>query len=267
MQKIPRLYILTILGLCYLAPVFSQNVADVAALIKYGRIDSARVLTDRWSPPDSLSDSQLFLKGLAQKDADDAAALFEILLNHHPASDYADDALFRLAQKQYAEGLYAQSRTKFRTLLANYPRSPLVQKSLLWTGMTYQATGDQDSARIFYNRSVSDKPPVQIADTTPPDIKPPDTNGVDPGTVINNPPPARKLYSVQVGAFSNSNSAKMRKAFFEHEGFEVKLRNKVKDGQQLYLIWVGSFATADEARVFGSRLKKRYGSGYVIVKE
>lgn len=260
--KIKRLIFLLILGAIGLR---AQNVSEVAALIKYGQLDSARTLAARWTPADSLSDSQLFLKALAQKNARIAAGLYETLLIRHPVSDYADDALFRLAQGQYAEGLYSQSRSKLHRLLQTYPRSPLVQKVLLWMGMTFQATGQNDSARVYYDLSVAENPLSEIADMAGTAAAENPISTEAPPRLT--PSSAQNRYSVQVGAFSNVNSANMRKAFFENEGFEVKLRTKNKDGTQLYLIWVGSFATPDEARVFGSRLKKRYGSGYVLVRE
>jgi cell division protein FtsN len=72
---------------------------------------------------------------------------------------------------------------------------------------------------------------------------------------------------VQVGAFASQNNAVLRKSFFERAGYPVKLRTKRKGNDLLYLVWIGTYATLEEAKKTGEALKSKYGLSYHIVTE
>jgi cell division protein FtsN len=79
--------------------------------------------------------------------------------------------------------------------------------------------------------------------------------------------PASPRYAVQVGAFANQTNALMRKSFFANAGYQVTLRMKKRDNATLYLVWIGTYATMDEARQTGEKLKNKYGLSYHLVTE
>ncbi len=68
------------------------------------------------------------------------------------------------------------------------------------------------------------------------------------------PPPLR--FALQVGAFTTQVNAEKQKQFFEQLGYPVEVLNKVKDNRALFLVWVGTYPTYDEAKAGGVTIKK-----------
>src|SRR6185369_13203468 len=58
----------------------------------------------------------------------------------------------------------------------------------------------------------------------------------------------RAAFSLQVGAFSTMENAGKLKHRFEELGYPVEISNKVMERKTLYVVWVGAFDTADQAR-------------------
>ena len=77
---------------------------------------------------------------------------------------------------------------------------------------------------------------------------------------------ATTAYVLQVGAFSSSTNAQKRKNFFEDLGYSVEVTNKVRSGRSLFLVWVGSFHSMEEARLEGRRIKTKYKTDSIIVE-
>jgi len=73
-------------------------------------------------------------------------------------------------------------------------------------------------------------------------------------------------FAVQVGAFSTVENANKQKRFFHNVGYPVEILNKVKRGKSYYLVWIGSFNSYDEARKFGSEMKRRYKIEPIVVE-
>lgn len=68
------------------------------------------------------------------------------------------------------------------------------------------------------------------------------------------------LYTVQIGAFKNLSDAEKLKIKFEKKGFKSFVTDiKSKNGEKLYRVWVGEFATRKEAEEVSSKIKKNEG--------
>ena len=241
----------------------AQSVQDVADLIRAGDMETARDEIRLWGPVSGLSDSRLFLKALSNPVADSAYAEYELLIEKYPDSQHADDALFRMAQYRYARGLYQSAKTFYKQTVSKNPKSPLAQKALYGIGLCFQAIDQSDSANFYFKKCISLGSGTSIARLAQSDYHKQSENESKPDLPESN----RIEYAVQVGAFSHQTNALMRKAYYEREGFQVKLRQKYRDGILFYLVWLGSFDTPEEARTFGAQLQKRYGVRYTIVSE
>jgi cell division protein FtsN len=64
-------------------------------------------------------------------------------------------------------------------------------------------------------------------------------------------------YTLQTGAFSTMANAEKQKNFFDDLGYTVDITNKIRGGRSLYLVWVGSYRTAEEARAAGREMKAK----------
>ncbi|NQT23718.1 tetratricopeptide repeat protein [candidate division KSB1 bacterium] len=245
---------------------YAQSVQDVAALIRAGEMETARNHIQLWGPTKDLSDSRLFLKALSNPDADSAFNEYQLLIDKYPQSSHADDALFRMAQYKYARGLYKSAKDLYKQTLQKNPQSQLVQKSLYGTALCFQATDQADSANHYFRKCISENPGSSIAKLAQNDFEDQAEERAGQNQPVS-PQSNRIEYAVQVGAFSHQTKALMRKAYYEREGFQVKLHQKSKDGTLYYLVWLGSFDTPEEARTFGAQLQKRYGVRYFLVSE
>ncbi|MFQ5799790.1 MAG: SPOR domain-containing protein [Bacteroidota bacterium] len=161
----------------------------------------------------------IFLQGMLTTDGAEAAKIFQSVVDNFPDSEWADDALYKVYQFYYSLGLYRTAEEKLAGLKKKYPQSEYV-------------TGKK-------------KTPVATAPSPQPTVQP---KAVSTGS----------SYSVQVGAFRVMENASTVKNFFGREGYEVEIRNKVRNGQSLHAVWVGSFGTLEEARKFSQDLQVKY---------
>lgn len=250
---------------CPLATIQSQNYSEIITLIQNGQTHKARQLLLQIDENQKETDSFLFLKGCLSTDGDSAVACYEKLLQTYPNSQYSDDALFKLAQLKYAQGLYLTSRKQFSQLLKEYPRSGLHQQCNYWIGLCYQATGKTDSAQIQFQNALRDFPPTNLSSIIRQDLDALEKQQSAEKEIASQTHTI--TYAVQVGAFAHQNNALLRKSFFENDGYQVNLRTKLIEGTTYYLVWIGSFNNDTEARAFGEQLKTKYGVNYTLVSE
>ena len=248
---------------------FSQTTSQIVKLIREGHIREARNMLSQMKGTVKQPDKLLFLNGLLSISGDTASAYYEKLLKLYPESQYSDDAYFRLAQLKYAQGLYKTAQKMFAHLLIKYPKSPLSQECHYWIGLCHQASGKTDSAVVQFQKVIEDFPPTELSRIARRDLDLLSSSLLRKQNTEKKKsiPKPKTRYAVQVGAFTYQTNALFRKSFFEREGYQVELRTKVTNGKALYLVWVGSFSTMEEAKKLGEKLRKRYGIQYTLVSE
>jgi hypothetical protein len=161
----------------------------------------------------------LFLQGVTATDGAEAARIYQSIVDNFPKSEWADDALFKLYQFYQSLGLYRTAEMKMAQLRKDYPSSTL-------------GRGDTLSVKL------PDEPVQQAVDTAA-------TSAAAP------------QFSLQVGAYTTAANAEKQKSVFQDLAYPVEVITKVKDGRSLYIVLVGTFATADEARTVGAEIKKQ----------
>ncbi len=103
--------IIFIISFC-LSFLSAQDYLD--ALIQdvlHGSRDSAAIYLPTMEQRYPNNPSLMYLKGLLETNGEEAKTIFAKLYNTHPTSDYGDDAVMKVAEYYYAEGLYAVSYT------------------------------------------------------------------------------------------------------------------------------------------------------------
>ena len=102
-------------------------------------------------------------------------------------------------------------------------------------------------------------------------MTPPDPVAAPPETTKHSEPPqqieAPEPYTLQVGAYSTVANAEKQRGFFENLGVNVEITNKVRGGRSLYLVWAGSFKSADEAKEFGKEIRKKHKIDSIVVEK
>ena len=117
--------------------------------------------------PDSLNTAlRLYADvrlSLRQRRYGDAATQIDSLLAAHARHPLADQARFRRAEVQLAQGDTSAAADTYRTLPKQHPRSPYADRSLFRLGELYEEQGRPDRAATVYSRLLSEYPESLLA--------------------------------------------------------------------------------------------------------
>lgn len=174
----------------------------------------------------------LFLRALVTAEGAEAVRIYQGIVDNHPNSEWADDALYKVYQFYHAIGLYRTAELKMNQLKRDYPRSKYVA-----------GTTEVDT------RSIPEERPVV------PDAGAGQTRSVS----------LQGQFALQVGAYSTLVNAEKQKLFFEDLGYPVEVVSKVRDGRSLFTVTVGNYATYDDARAKSAEIKRAYNIDSFVV--
>ena len=93
-----------------------------------------------------------------QRDYEAALAGFRLFIELHGRSALAANAQYWMGECQYRMKRYKDALNSFYNVLLSYPLSPKLVASTLKLGQTYAKLGDQDNARIMFDRVASQYP-------------------------------------------------------------------------------------------------------------
>lgn len=218
----------------------------------------------------------IYLQARVATDGIEAAKLYQSILDNFPSSEWADDALYNMYQYYYAMGLYKTADLKLQQLRKEYPRSEYLAErtppEITPAGKdpSPPAPGVPGAADTSARTAPAGSPAADSATPPPARVATPVTPGMSgsPGvTDTSRYAPAAPLpYTLQVGAFSTSENAQKQKLFFEEFGYTAEITNRVRGGRSLYLVWVGSYASPDEARRTLGEIQSKYNITPIVVE-
>ena len=207
----------------------------------------------------------MYVQGLLTREGSEAIRTYQSVVDNFPESEWADDALYRIYQFYYALGLYRTADIKMKQLAERYPNSPYLKAI---PGAQAAQVGEAAAAQT----PLAQTPPAQT-----PAIQAPATeqqpSADHPATVppVVEPAPAQAdtampvRFALQVGAFGLQRNAQVLKERCEAFGYQVEMISKVKDTRSLFLVWVGSYGTYEEARAAGQEVKRKMGVDAIVV--
>jgi cell division septation protein DedD len=106
-----------------------------------GQGDSARAGVDRLlaatSPGDTLYPQILYTQAMVATSAGDMRRLLQRVAVEYASSEWADDALLRLVQMDYATRNLDGAARNLERLRVDFPASPLMAQAAYWAGRTY----------------------------------------------------------------------------------------------------------------------------------
>lgn len=111
------------------------SLARVDSMVAAGLAEEARGVLSRWWTQESAradrGDLQraIWLRAVLTVDPTQAALDYQRLVLEHPGGAWSDRALLRLAQLAAARGDAAKARTQLRSLLRDYPGSPMREEA------------------------------------------------------------------------------------------------------------------------------------------
>jgi cell division septation protein DedD len=106
-----------------------------------GRVDSARIKVQRLlastPPTDTLYPQILYTQAMVATDAGNMRRQLQRVAVEHSSSSWADDALLRLVQLDYASGNLEGAARNLERLRRDYPGSTLLPQTSYWAARTY----------------------------------------------------------------------------------------------------------------------------------
>jgi len=167
---------------------------------------------------------------LTTDDGAEAAKIYQNIVDNFPKSEWADDALYKLYQYYYSIGLYKTADQKLQQLKEEYP----------------------------FSAYANEKSPVAEEKAEP----------KEQPIVVKPKGPMQKYaagFTVQVGAFSTFQNAAELKAKFENKGYTANIFTIDSGGKKIHKVWVGEFATYEEAKKLSAEVKKRFNLSSIVV--
>jgi cell division septation protein DedD len=278
-------------------------------LVQSGRADSARALVRRLlatlPPQDSVYPEALYTQGMIAPDAASAATSLQRVVVEYGWSPWADDALLRLAQLNYAQGDPAGAAQTAERLRRDYPDSPLKARADFWGARGYFDLRDEPHGCVLIQEALSGAgedvefrnqvsyyaarcggtaaappaaaapatgTPVPAASSSPapsPSPTAPPPAPVAPGTVPapgdSAKPAAPVAYTVQVLAVKSAAQVDELLTRLKVMGFADA--HVVRDTSGFLKVRVGRFLTRQDAQRVQQRLRIRLGGQPFVVEE
>jgi hypothetical protein len=126
------------------APAHAQTDARLVEAMRQaqeGRGDSARtkvrLLLAATSPMDTLYPQIIYTQAMVASDANEMRRQLQRVAVEYSASSWADDALLRLVQLDYASGNLQGAARNLERIRSDYPGSTLLPQASYWAARTY----------------------------------------------------------------------------------------------------------------------------------
>ncbi len=264
-----------------------------------GRGDSARASVDRLlaatAPTDSLYPEIVYTKAMVAGSAGDMRRNLQRVVVEYNTSSWADDALLRLVQMDYAVRNFESAARNLERLRLDYPATPLIPQAAYWAARTYfdlnnpalacrwladgiaQSQGNielQNQLRYLNQRctaatlqqdtvgkpdSATSARDTTARDTTARDTTP-DTTARDTTAQAG---PARTAFRIQVAAVKTADAAEAAANRVERAGFSTVIVRE----SGYYKVRAGAYPTREAAQAAVAKLRAKVGGRPFVVAE
>ncbi|MDE3058712.1 MAG: SPOR domain-containing protein [Bacteroidota bacterium] len=228
----------------------AQEVRKRLDLIYSGQVERVRTELPMLQQQYPNDPGVEYLDAVLTTDGTQAVKKFQTIVDVHPQSEWADDALYKVYQYYYSLGLYKTADQKMEQLKHQYPNS-------------IYATGATTSSPPAHNENLPEEPAAPAKDTTV--ILPNRPENISRQTSTQENLPAAGKFAVQVGAFSTSQNAQKQVDVLASFAISAVTSTKDAGGRTWYVVSVEGFATEQEARAFITELKTKHNINAIIV--
>lgn len=260
-----------------------------------GQGDSARSAVDRLlaatPATDSLYPEILYTQAMVANTAADMRRHLQRVAVEHPTSPWADDALLRLVQMDYATRSFDHAARNLERLRLDHPFTPLLAQAAYWGGRTYFELKDttracrwladgiaagtdlelQRQLGFLYQRcgTAGERAVAAAGDSAAGRQQAPSDSAADSAAakVADSLPPRPATpaprYRVQVAAVATPGAADDAASKAEELGYPAVIVRE----RGYYKVRAGAFATKQEAQAAVAKLKSGLGGRPFIVAE
>jgi septal ring-binding cell division protein DamX len=227
MKRVLVLLLLVLAAPALRAQSAEAEVTKYLAMIQGGQTEQVKAEIPSLLSKYPNNPGVLFLQAQTTSEGAEAVRIYQSIVDNFPASEWAPEALFKVYQFYYALGLYRTAEMKMTQLKKNYPASSRA------TG-----GGEVDTGTLQEDRP---EPPAAGAPAVA------DTHAS-----------ATAHFTLQVGAYTTQANAEKQKAFFEGEGYMVEMISRVKENKSLFLVLVGTYPSAEDAKAKGAEIRAKF---------
>jgi hypothetical protein len=273
------------------------RLRDAVQLAQEGHSDSARAvvgaLLGATPPTDSLYPEILYTQAMVASDAGEMRTQLQRIAVEYGGSSWADDAILRLVQMDYATRNLSGAARNLEKLRSDYPASPLLPQASYWAGRVYfdqsnpaeacrwladglaHSEGDielQNQLRYLNQRCGSvAAAPVPDSGVTPRDssrqiaadtaAKPSSSDSAAAPAAPG--PPTKTVYRVQIAAVATRAAA----SDAERKAQALGLTIVTVLEKNLYKVRAGRYSSRSEAQAAAAGLKVKLGGNPFVVAE
>jgi len=265
------------------------RLADIVRAAQEGQSDSARAavqrMLDATPPTDTLYPQILYTQAMVAGSAGEMRHLLQRVTVEYSTSDWADDALLRLVQMDYATRNFDGAARNLEKLKLDFPASSLMAQAAYWAGRTYFDNNNPQAAcrwladgmakaqsdielqrQLGYLYQRCDLRPDSGAMARGPADSAARDSASAPPSAAPAPAatkPARTVYRVQVAAVGSRQAADDAAKKVRPLGLTV---TTVHQGS-LYKVRVGEYPTREAAQNAASSLKAKLGGSPFVISE
>jgi hypothetical protein len=270
------------------------RLADIVRAAQEGQSDSARAavqrMLDATPPTDTLYPQILYTQAMVAGSAGEMRHLLQRVTVEYSTSDWADDALLRLVQMDYATRNFDGAARNLEKLKLDFPASSLMAQAAYWAGRTYfDNNNPQAACRWLADGMAKAQSDIELqrqlgylyqrcdlrpdsgamargpADSAPRDSAARDSASAPPSAAPAPAAtkPARTVYRVQVAAVGSRQAADDAAKKVRPLGLTV---TTVHQGS-LYKVRVGEYPTREAAQNAASSLKAKLGGSPFVISE
>ena len=246
-----------LLSLLFLTLAFSNSkINDIIELINDGKYDFSNNNTLFKMDGEGAN----FLKGLIELDGEVSKDYFLDYYNDYPNGLYANDAVVKIAEYYYSNGLYRKSSNWYKKIPMNYPESLHLNKSISYFLNSLVIIGEVDSAKHythrfkkkysklnFTNEFIKDESSVNNKDNIP-------NNKLNENNLV-----SKTKYSVQIGTYKSYQSAISKKRILSDEGFFSRIDEVYLNNEKMFSVRIGFYKKKSLAKKEKNRLISRLG--------
>ena len=240
--------------------ILPQNIDMYISLLHEGNISGVREQLPELVSKFPNDPDVMYLKALLTMDGMEALEQYSTLLDKFPESKYAPDAAIKIGEYFYARGLYTQASSYLSQVLTQFPNYPNVQRVIDLMVSSFQATGEEDSAKYYIYMYKSMFPGLDISE-----YNYQGSNRRVEVASLNQRSNEKKHYVVQIGAFSSETNARRLKLQVSQIGYSVIVTPVETNGRKLHAVRVVGYSSNKAANQAGNNIKKKLGISYRVL--
>ncbi len=248
--------------LFFIFPIYilGQNIDMYISLIDEGQINSVKEKLPELISKYPNSAGVIYLQALLTKDGMKSLDLYNLIIEKFPRSSFSDDASAKLGEYFYARGLYSQACKSLSQFPRKHPRYHDMQKIIDLLVSSFQAVGQNDSAKYYISIYQGMFPYLDVEKYgfSSSNLNKPNTQKEEKSN-------KRSPYVIQIGAFGSLKNANRLKLQANQIGYKVEIVKVETNDRTLNAVRVIRYNSKTSAEKVGQNIKRKLGVDYRVL--